>query len=429
MLLLVACLIWVLPKSRSWCLRISPVFTFYSIGLLLLEFIYGLNLTDAELPEFKQIGLVEHQVPFVHLCVKAALLSTFWLTLRQFITERRKERARLNISPELGVTSPGSNSMLDASTMQTTFLNMFHSMLVKYWIFLSSGMLLLMSCQNQVVAYRIVYMILFLYFITAFQLVNTFWRKSLFVFHLVVIIYSMMVLLLIYIFQFDGVTDYFQELLHIDEEVMQAIGFVRFDKKDELALRLLTPCTFLIINILQIHYFSKPWIELTETRASSSTSRGLLNQATDDTATVTGHEHKLSDIIKKPQTNEKFKDFVKRMFENVSIIYSIVSVYLWRAAEIHIYKIIVLTIAIVTLHQISLINFLLFVATLLGLIADRFYAIEKRARSIFSGMVQVYVCLITIVSMIYQLNFIESPFISNCTVSSARFRSFGLLRT
>lgn len=44
-----------------------------------------------------------------------------------------------------------------------------YKILIKYWIFISTGMLLLMSCQNEVVAYRIVYMILFLYFISTFQ--------------------------------------------------------------------------------------------------------------------------------------------------------------------------------------------------------------------------------------------------------------------
>ena len=50
------CLIWVLPRSRQWCLRSSPLFVIYCVSLLLLEFIYGLQLNPDELPEFKQIG-------------------------------------------------------------------------------------------------------------------------------------------------------------------------------------------------------------------------------------------------------------------------------------------------------------------------------------------------------------------------------------
>lgn len=87
---------------------------------------------------------------------------------------------------------------------------------------------------------------------------------TLYIFHLIVIIYSMLVLLLIYVFQFDEVPEYFKRILNIDDLVLSSIGFEKFASKDELIVRLLTPTTFLIVNILQIHYFNKPWLELTK---------------------------------------------------------------------------------------------------------------------------------------------------------------------
>lgn len=69
-LLVWACLIWVLPNSRHRCLKTSPLFLLYSTWLLLLEFVYGLQLTTSELPEYKEIGLYRHYVPFLHLAVK-----------------------------------------------------------------------------------------------------------------------------------------------------------------------------------------------------------------------------------------------------------------------------------------------------------------------------------------------------------------------
>jgi hypothetical protein len=95
---------------------------------------------------------------------------------------------------------------------------------------------------------------------------NRFWRKTLYVFHLIVIIYSMIVLLLIYIFQFDEVPSFFKKILNIDDSILSSIGFEKFDKKDELIVKLLTPTTFLIVNILQIHYFNKPWLSLTDVK-------------------------------------------------------------------------------------------------------------------------------------------------------------------
>lgn len=87
---------------------------------------------------------------------------------------------------------------------------------------------------------------------------------TLYIFHLVVIIYSMLVLLLIYVFQFEEVPEYVKRVLHIDDLVLSSLGFEKFASKDELIVRLLTPTTFLIVNILQIHYFNKPWLDLTK---------------------------------------------------------------------------------------------------------------------------------------------------------------------
>jgi len=72
-----------------------------------------------------------------------------------------------------------------------------------------------------------------------------FWRKTLYIFHLIVIIYSMIV-------------------LHIDDEVLSSIGFEFFAQKEQLVVRLLTPTTFLIVNILQIHYFNDIWLKITD---------------------------------------------------------------------------------------------------------------------------------------------------------------------
>lgn len=49
MYLLWACLLWVLPKSREWCLRMSPFFTIYGAILLILQYLtaFKVEMTDA----------------------------------------------------------------------------------------------------------------------------------------------------------------------------------------------------------------------------------------------------------------------------------------------------------------------------------------------------------------------------------------------
>lgn len=264
-LLIWACFIWVLPSSRKWCLISSPLLTTYSIVLLCLEFIYGLQFTSTELPEFKEIGLVRHVTPFADLSIKVGLMLTFWLTQSQYLIEKRRESDLTTINQSGEEVIVGSELTKKRIMIKDLIINWIQLCFVKYWILLSSGMLLLMSCQNDVVAYRIGYMILFLYFITTFQVAYPFWRYSLYVFHSIVVLYSMIVLILIYIFQFQRVQFYVKNTLQISELVLSSIGFEKL-AKDKLAVRLLTPTTFLIVNIIQIHYFNEPWLKLTDNK-------------------------------------------------------------------------------------------------------------------------------------------------------------------
>ncbi len=187
-LLIWACVIWVMPKSRVWCLRSSPLFVFYSIGLFLLEFVYGFDL-ELELPQFKELGLVRHDVAIFHLALKTGLITFLLLTLKQFITERKEQIRRAGglqlvsdihdvnfMQPQIDEENvlhifQNREDGFTKSYIQSTVSSWFHMFLIKYWIFLSSLTLLLMSCQNDVVAYRIGYMVLFLYFITTFQVI------------------------------------------------------------------------------------------------------------------------------------------------------------------------------------------------------------------------------------------------------------------
>ncbi len=143
----------------------------YCVSLLFLEYIYGLELNSIELPEFKEIGLVRHDIPFFSLAVKNFLLLSLWMTLRQYIHECKKIKKQNNENLNHGdqITSIDASVSFRDNNIQTKIVDFFYLLLVKYWIFLSSGTLLLMSCQNEVVAYRIGYMLMFLYFISTFQ--------------------------------------------------------------------------------------------------------------------------------------------------------------------------------------------------------------------------------------------------------------------
>lgn len=107
------------------------------------------------------------------------------------------------------------------------------------------------------------------------------------------------------------------------------------------------------------------------------------------------------------------------MIRKITHFYCLIVIYIWRIAEIHIYKCVILFVGIYCLYKVSLLNLILFILLLFSLFIERLIDIspqsQKKVQSVFSGLFQAWVCVMTIFSMIYQLKFIHSPLMSNCT--------------
>ena len=87
-LLLGACFIWMVPQSRRACLLCSPIIMFYGEALLIIQYVYGQNLTKDELPEtvgtyrLEEIGLIRYQYPCLPLAIQVLKIKKdykgFW---------------------------------------------------------------------------------------------------------------------------------------------------------------------------------------------------------------------------------------------------------------------------------------------------------------------------------------------------------------
>ena len=57
-LLLWACVIWLIPRvtPNKSLYYTSPLLVLYALGLLLLQYVYSLNLTTSELPRYQALG-------------------------------------------------------------------------------------------------------------------------------------------------------------------------------------------------------------------------------------------------------------------------------------------------------------------------------------------------------------------------------------
>ncbi|CAL8073643.1 unnamed protein product [Calicophoron daubneyi] len=304
-LLLFACLLWITPDARTYCLYASPLIVVYAIVLILIQYVYGMNLTATELPnevtpdglKLSELGMKKWQNSVGALALQIAYLICFWLTLRLFVMERAVRRlqartgldwtpSKLDRNPwlkTLGLLPPSSMlttptggeisgvgfgilsgtaipfGTVDNSTYRK-FTNMLRSLCVKYWIVVCCMSMLIISIQDPVVLFRIVYIVMLTYFMFLFQVSYTFWRKQMLFFWWVIVVYSMAMLLCIYTYQFEISPPLWKRVTGLSEEVLKDIGLETFTSTD-LFVRLLTPVLFLVVIILQVHYFHKPFLE------------------------------------------------------------------------------------------------------------------------------------------------------------------------
>ncbi|KAM7311193.1 hypothetical protein ISCGN_008100 [Ixodes scapularis] len=376
-LLIWSCVLWMMPSSRQACLRSSPALVAYAELLLLLQYLYSLDLTDKELPQhvntvnLAQLGLIKYahdsyqplSLKAVHRGPVRPMVSTgtqtstddlrlpsrspassgavpvtplsnrkvdaassastsgqgltspappgplapkgrglpprtsapqrkpgeppkqstsrgqlpaatdepmdvlytvmFWITLRQYFKLKRSP-----VEESIDLRRRGSTVTFSISTqlLVRRLGRLVQQWLTRYWIWVVASMLMFISLGGeQVVLYRIVYMLLFLFFVTVFQVSYQLWIKVMYGFWLTVIIYSMLVLILIYSYQFEHFPEYWEHHLRIPVGFQKDIGLEVYQADPgTLFLKLLTPTFFLIITIIQLHYFHNEFIKLNE---------------------------------------------------------------------------------------------------------------------------------------------------------------------
>ncbi|CAB3230721.1 unnamed protein product [Arctia plantaginis] len=280
-------LVWLCQDQRSFMLRTSPILVCYAMFLLLAQYIYGMNLTEAELPSnitevnLRQLGLGRADgEPCVPLLIKSLFTCMFWVTLRQRIQDirqRRQSAVITDMAAPLQLTVSTAGSVLDGQREEETrsrllvaLGELLRAAAARYWIYVVVIMLFVIGITGQrMTIFRIIYMCLFLGFVLMFQISWYWWRRLMYIFWIIVIIYSMINLILIYIYQFDNFYMTIETYLLINQRLQHDLGLEPYPPAD-LFVKLLTPTLFLIITIMQVHYFHKDFMALSDPKTRTN---------------------------------------------------------------------------------------------------------------------------------------------------------------
>uniref|UniRef100_A0A671WPN1 Piezo type mechanosensitive ion channel component 1 (Er blood group) n=1 Tax=Sparus aurata TaxID=8175 RepID=A0A671WPN1_SPAAU len=414
-LLLWACLIWMLRARRHAATLCSPFILLYGLALCCLQYVWAMEL-QPELPttvgtmSLKQLGLDRAQYPCLRLGAMLLFTLTFWLLVRQSVKENFSKKRKM--ATTLQEVTTGEEGAGNESVLKVLG-GMVMSCYAKYWIYVCGGMFIMVSFAGKLVGYKIIYMLLFLICLCLYQVYYSLWRRLLKLFWWLVVAYTMLVLISIYTYQFEDFPGYWRNCTGFTEEQLAAIGLEMF-ALSELFTSILIPGFFLLACILQLHYFHKPFMRITDLEHVTP----IHNERTEQTESgdVEGNfeEEDLATNIDEESEDEGKKITVELMPSKWGLVMdrllvlsrrfsdslSKVQVFLWRLLELHILKMVAFFSVWVALDEPSVMNLVLVVLWSLAMPYSRF-------RPMASCLSTVWVCVIIVCKMLYQLSVVN----------------------
>uniref|UniRef100_A0A8C4UGG9 Piezo type mechanosensitive ion channel component 2 n=1 Tax=Falco tinnunculus TaxID=100819 RepID=A0A8C4UGG9_FALTI len=489
-LLIWSCTLWMIRDRRKYAMISSPFMVFYGNLLLTLQYIWSIELKNDELPQVS--GFLERKEPG-ELASKILFTITFWLLLRQHLTEQKALQLKEATLSEVKVGSEENEEKEeelqegevaheqeeekeeeeeeeddeDEQDIMKVLGKLVMAMFIKYWIYVCGGMFFFVSFEGRIVMYKIIYMVLFLFCVALYQVHYEWWRRILKYFWMSVVVYTMLVLIFIYTYQFESFPGLWKNMTGLDEKKLADLGLKQFSVA-ELFTRIFIPTSFLLACILHLHYFHDRFLQLTDLKAVTSKQDNTIYRLVHQDGSLPditmmnltssrekeedkmleeagekrmeepegeggkgrvekGKEEEKEDEEKEEDDDEDNEseeeettdlrnkwhlviDRLTVLFLKFLEYFHKMQVFVWWLLELHIIKIVSSYIIWVTVKEVSLFNFVFLIAWALALPYAQF-------RPLASSICTVWTCVIIVCKMLYQLTSIDpSTFSSNCTL-------------
>ncbi|XP_023084247.1 piezo-type mechanosensitive ion channel component 2 isoform X2 [Piliocolobus tephrosceles] len=495
-LLIWSCTLWMIRNRRKYAMISSPFMVVYGNLLLILQYIWSF-----ELPEIKKVpGFLEKKEPG-ELASKILFTITFWLLLRQHLTEQKALREKEALLSEVKIGSQENEEKdeelqdiqvegepkekeeeeeakeekqerkkveeeeveeEDEQDIMKVLGNLVVAMFIKYWIYVCGGMFFFVSFEGKIVMYKIIYMVLFLFCVALYQVHYEWWRKILKYFWMSVVIYTMLVLIFIYTYQFENFPGLWQNMTGLKKEKLEDLGLKQFTVA-ELFTRIFIPTSFLLVCILHLHYFHDRFLELTDLKSipskedntiyrlahpegslpdltmmhltanlekpevrklaepgeekpegySEKAQKGDLGKDSEESEEDGEEEEESEEEEETSDLRNKWHLVIDRLtvlFLKFLEYFHKLQVFMWWILELHIIKIVSSYIIWVSVKEVSLFNYVF-------LISWAFALPYAKLRRLASSVCTVWTCVIIVCKMLYQLQTIKPEnFSVNCSL-------------
>ena len=125
-----------------------------------------------------------------------------------------------------------------------------------------------------------------------------------------------------------------------------------------LLMELLTPTAFSIVIVIQLHFFHRPFLAMIDLRvrpsstSHQSSARGAVEPQTEPSTTRQDGAGPAA-TQREPRTSTQ-KSFLVVALIKIVNFYNDLTVFLWRVGELHMLKLVNVTLICVVLYQVSL---------------------------------------------------------------------------
>ncbi|XP_027137598.1 piezo-type mechanosensitive ion channel component 2 isoform X3 [Larimichthys crocea] len=474
-LLLWSCVLWMMRERRQYTLMSSPWLVAYGNLLVILQYVYSFPSVQ-EVP-----GLFPRKDdPCMELASKLLCLLTFWLLLRQALTEKRDRQKDGQTDMQLSTITVHTEEeqrvdedlqemkkMEEEEEVLYEEVLLLHRggvkmealvavvtrMFVKYWIYVCGTMFFFVSFEGKIVLYKVIYMVMFLCCVALYQLNYERWRALLRGFWVAVVVYSMLVLILVYTFQFPSSPHTWSYYSGLSTHRLEDVGLEKFSVP-VLFTKIFIPAAFLLVCIVHLHYFHEPFLQLTDLKTVVDTHNSTITRLVHSDGSLFdlslgGAPQLLLEEEKTERLRERGEETDKKcikeeeedeeypcMFDRETLSDPITALVSWRLVvdrlsvlflrlllslqrlqhllwwllELHIVKIVSSYIIWVSVKEVCVFN-LLFVLCVAVALPCRAW------RPLLSAVCTVWTCVVTVCKMLYQLNVVQPiRYSSNCTM-------------
>ncbi|KAK0399372.1 hypothetical protein QR680_003011 [Steinernema hermaphroditum] len=391
--LVAACVIWIFRNTRKVTFAVSPLLLLYALSLLIIQYVYSLDW-GAEGSRISSdiltlIGLIlapTRTSAFTTLLIKTGLSLPLFILLRLHLRERHYNSLTDHDRLKRFTYGTFGTSRLDLSQSQANHdsqlqvvqshqtVSYITRTLAKYWIFIVVVVLLVNAIPTPPVFYTVGYFLfwstLILIFLTSFGL----FRATLRLFWTLLILYTSVVIIALYCYQFGPIPKWWDNLTGLSKEWNADIGLINYKLQEQsngtFVLRLIGPISLFAVVVMQLKFFHDPWVQLVRppVQAEGCVAAELA------------------------QRGRSFFDQAKNAVTDIVEV-------IWRLAEVHVKKVVLIILLSVAVNQVCALNFVVVVMACMAVCIPTF------AGLIAMGLC-VYLMVLGAAKMVFQMHFV-----------------------